>query len=141
MSESLSLPESLAFEPVPSASSRHDGWTPERQRGFIAALAKIGMVSAAARSVGMSRKSAYELLKRASPDSSFALAWREAQAAGRTNAWFTAVARAIDGIEVPYFHRGIQRGVRRVYNDRLLIAALRAVERAQGGDSLFPDLG
>ena len=25
----------LAFDPVPSASTRHDGWTPERQRGFV----------------------------------------------------------------------------------------------------------
>jgi len=129
MSESPSDP--FAFEPVPSASNRHDGWTRERQRGFIAALSRIGMVAAAARTVGMSRKSAYALLKRAGPESSFANAWHEAQAAGRTSAFSTAVERAIDGSEVPYFYRGIQRGVRRVYNDGLLIAALRAVERAQ----------
>lgn len=128
-----SPPNPFAFEPVASASRRHDGWTPERQRAFIAALSKIGMVSAAAQSVGMSRKSAYELLKRADPESSFAHAWSEAQAAGRTNAWFTAVERAIDGVEVPYFHGGLQRGTKRIYNDRLLIAALRAIERAQGG--------
>ena len=41
-----------AFEPVPSASNRHDGWTAERQRLFIAALKEIGMVSAAAKAVG-----------------------------------------------------------------------------------------
>lgn len=131
MSDSPADP--FAFEPVPSASNRHDGWTPERQRGFIAALSKIGMVTAAARTVGMSRKSAYELLKRAGPESSFARAWSEAQTAGRTNAWFTAVDRAIDGVEVPYFYRGTQRGTKRVYNDRLLIAAFRAIERVQGG--------
>jgi len=28
----------LAFHPVPSSSTRHDGWTPERQRRFIQAL-------------------------------------------------------------------------------------------------------
>jgi hypothetical protein len=118
----------LAFEPVPSASNRHDGWTPERQRGFIAALAQIGMVAAAARSVGMSRKSAYALLKRAGPDGGFARAWRDAQAAGRASALSTAIERAIHGVEIPYFYRGIQRGTRRVYNDGLLIAALRATE-------------
>ena len=123
----------LAFEPVAAARRRHDGWTPERQRAFIEALAKIGMVSAAARSVGMSRKSAYALLERARPDSSFARAWREAQALGRVTAEFTAIERAIDGVELPYFYRGTQRGVRRVYNDRLLIAALAAMHRAQGG--------
>jgi hypothetical protein len=81
----------------------------------------------------MSPKSAYDLVKRAGPESSFAFAWREAQAAGKTNAWFTAVDRAINGVEVPYFHGGLRRGTRRVYNDRLLIAAFRAIEREQNG--------
>ena len=122
----------LAFEPVPSASNRHDGWTPERQRGFIHALSKIGVVSFAASCVGMSRKSAYALRDRAGQESGFAHAWREAQARGRATAWFETVRRAIEGVEEPYFYRGIQRGTRRVYNDRLLIAAFRAVERATG---------
>jgi len=129
---SESLPDPFAFEPVPSASSRHDGWTPDRQRLFIAALALIGMVSAAARSVGMSRKSAYALLARAGPESSFAAAWRAAQTAGKRNAWSTAIDRALDGVEVPYFYRGIQRGVKRVYNDNLLVAALRVTHGRLG---------
>lgn len=126
-------PDPFIFAPVPSASTRHDGWTPERQRNFIAALERIGMVAAAARSVGMSRKSAYALLKRAGPGSGFAGAWRAAQAAGRAGARSTAIERAIDGVEIPYFYRGIQRGMRRVYNDALLIAALRATDRQRKG--------
>jgi hypothetical protein len=122
-------PGDFPFDPVPSASRRHDGWTPERQRAFIAALARIGMVAAAARAAGMSRKSAYALRDRAGPASSFARAWDEAQRAGRANVWVTSVERAIDGVEVPYFYRGRQCGVRRVYDDRLLLAALRAAER------------
>ncbi|MEA3039735.1 MAG: hypothetical protein QOE79_2248 [Sphingomonadales bacterium] len=122
-----------AFEPVRFARRRRDGWTPERQRLFILALSKIGMVSAAAAAVGMSRKSAYALLERAGPDSSFARAWEAAQASGRTTVDFTAIDRAIDGVEMPYFYRGKLCGVRRVYNDRLLIAALRATHRARGG--------
>ena len=130
-----SLPPHLAFTPVPSASKRHDGWTAERQRGFILALSKIGMVSAAARAVGMSRESAYRLLERAGPDSEFAAVFREARDAGQTNAWWTAIDRAVHGVEVPYFYRGTQRGVRRVYNDRLLIAAFRSIQRMQGSDA------
>ena len=122
------------FEPVPSASARHDGWTPERQRLFIVALRQIGIVSAAAKAVGMSRKSAYALVERAGPESGFARAWRHAQADGRNNASFTAIERAIDGVEVPYFYRGIRRGTRRVYDIRLLLAALRAADRAQSGE-------
>lgn len=132
MNESPADP--FAFEPVPSASKRHDGWTPERQRVFIAVLSRIGVVAFAALAAEMSRKSAYELLRRAGPDSSFARAWREAQAAGRRNGWLTAVGRALDGIEEPYFYGGLQRGTRRVYDDRLLIATFRAIERAQRGN-------
>jgi len=124
----------FAFEPVACGRYRHDGWTPERQRTFIQILARIGVVAFAARAAGMSRKSAYELLKRAGPDSGFARAWREAQAAGRRNGWFAAIGRALDGVEQPYFYGGLKRGTRRVYDDRLLIAALRAIERAQRGD-------
>jgi hypothetical protein len=127
----------LAFEPVPSARNRHDGWTPERQRLFIHALSKIGVVSFAASCVGMSRKSAYALRDRAGPESSFVRAWQAAQIMGRTNTWLTTVDRALNGVEEPYFYRGIQRGTRRVYNDRVLIAAFRAIERAQGGANPF----
>ncbi|HEX8224791.1 MAG TPA: hypothetical protein VF605_13315 [Allosphingosinicella sp.] len=125
-----SLPH-FPFEPVPSASNRHDGWTPQRQRAFILALSMIGMVSAAARSVGMSRKSAYQLLERAGPGSSFAWAWQEARDFGRTQAWLTGAERAIKGVEVPVFYRGRQCGVKRVYNDRLLAAAFRASQQAE----------
>lgn len=131
-------PADLAFDPVPSARNRHDGWTPERQRAFILALAQLGLIGAAARSVGMSRKSAYALLKRAGPDSSFARAWEAAIAHGREQALDTGVDRAVNGVEVPYFYRGIQRGTRVVYNDTLLIAALRAIERMQSENGCAP---
>ncbi len=124
---SESCPDDLfRFDPVPSARVRHDGWTPDRQRLFIDALRQIGMVSSAAKAAGMSRKSAYALLQRAGPASSFAHAWKEAQASGAMNAEYTLIGRAINGVEVPYFYRGVQCGTRRVYDNRLLIAAYRA---------------
>lgn len=128
MSDSAPAP-ALRFEPVSSASKRHDGWTPERQRIFIDALRQLGMVSAAAKAAGMSRKSAYALLKRAGPESSFARAWSDAQISGETNTYYTLLGRAIHGVEQPYFYRGVQCGTRRVYDNRLLIAAFRAAER------------
>lgn len=133
-----SLPRHLAFDPVPSATGRADGWTPERQRAFILALSMIGTVSIAARAAGMSRKSAYALLKRAGPGSGFARAWEEARAEGEEKVDLTVIRRAVDGDEIPYFFRGVQCGTRRVYNDRLLIAAYRAAQlrkaRDRGGD-------
>jgi hypothetical protein len=122
----------FAFEPVPSRSNRRDGWTPERQRIFIAALRMIGVVSYAAEAAGMSRKAAYKLLERAGPDSGFARAWSEAQTAGGTNVLFAAIQRAVEGVEEPYFYGGLQRGTRRVYDNRLLAAAFRTFQRLQG---------
>lgn len=125
-------PEDLAFTPVPSARNRRDGWTPERQFAFIRALGQLGLAGAAAKSVGMSRKSAYALLKRAGPDSGFARAWAAAVERGREEAVDLAIERAINGTEIPYFYGGMQRGTRTVHDNRLLIAVLRAT--AQAGD-------
>ncbi|TMJ15738.1 MAG: hypothetical protein E6G94_06200 [Alphaproteobacteria bacterium] len=133
MSDSASH-DPFDFEPVPSRTNRRDGWTPERQRIFIAAFRKIGVVSYAAEAAGMSRKSAYKLLERAGPDSGFARAWEEAQAGGGTNVMFAMIERAVEGVEEPYFYGGLQRGTRRVYDNRLLVAAYRSLQRLQGGE-------
>ncbi|MBV9930442.1 MAG: hypothetical protein JO013_05815 [Alphaproteobacteria bacterium] len=53
----------LAFDPVP-VGRRHDGWTPERQRLFIHALALCGSVTLASLAAGMSRETAYRLRRR-----------------------------------------------------------------------------
>ena len=76
MSES---PETPPFDPVP-VRSRRDGWTPERQRAFILALARSLCVDRAAAKVGMSRESVYRLRKRAGAES-FAAAWNSVMAA------------------------------------------------------------
>ena len=122
MSES---PDLFAFTPVSSASRRRDGWTPEKQREFIEQLARIGVVAAAARAVGMSPKSSYTLLKRAGAESSFARAWDEARRQGRSRARDTAIERSLNGVVTPIFYRGRKVGERRRFNDRLIIAALR----------------
>lgn len=56
MTDAAANNDPLAFTPVPLARSRHDGWTPRRQRLFIDRLALIGLVSAAAKSVGDERQ-------------------------------------------------------------------------------------
>jgi len=43
---------------------RRDGWTVERQLGFLAALLDAKSISSAAAAVGMSRESAYRLRER-----------------------------------------------------------------------------
>ena len=49
------------FTPVPRRNNRHDGWTPERQRAFIEALADTGSVTRAAAMVNMAQANCYTL--------------------------------------------------------------------------------
>jgi hypothetical protein len=53
---------------------RHNGWNPQKQRGFCEMLAETGLVDRAAKAVGMSRESAYRLRRRAD-GRAFALGW------------------------------------------------------------------
>jgi hypothetical protein len=69
----MSAPPIIAFTPVP-LRNRSDGWTPELQLRFIAALSRGLTAGEAARSVGKNRQNAYALRKRAGAES-FAAAW------------------------------------------------------------------
>jgi hypothetical protein len=124
----------IAFDPVPTASTRHDGWTLQRQRVFIDALGRCGLVAAAAREVGMTPKSAYRLRARAGAES-FCAAWDVAVDQGRAVMCDTAIARALDGEAVPIFRRGVQVGERRRYDNRLLITAMRQWSPNRGPDA------
>ena len=53
----------LAFTPVP-VRYRRDGWTPARQRHFVAALSESGCVLAACRRAGKSAEAYYRLRRR-----------------------------------------------------------------------------
>lgn len=112
------------FTPVPRLCNRHDGWTPERQRRFIEALADTGSVKRAAHAVNMTPESAY-LLRRHPKGQEFRKAWEAALALGVQRLEDTAMERAIHGVEVPVYHFGQIVGTRRVYNDRLLMFLLR----------------
>lgn len=113
------------FTPVPGRA-RHDGWTPDRQRRFVDALAVTGVVTAAARAVGMSTRAAYNLRRRAGEDSALARAWDAALDRGCADALDVGVHHALHGERVPIFYRGRQVGEYRRFNDRLVLAALRA---------------
>jgi hypothetical protein len=74
----------LDFHPVP-LRTRHDGWTPDRQRAFISQIRLTGSVDAAARAVGMCRETAYRLRRRPGAES-VAAAWDAAlRPRGRTH--------------------------------------------------------
>ncbi|MDF2495304.1 hypothetical protein [Sphingomonas sp.] len=113
----------LAFTPVPRRY-RHDGWTAERQRGFIHALAETGSVKAAARRIGKTTEGAYHMRRQPGADS-FRAAWEAALASGVQRLTDIAMERAVEGVPIPVFHKGEQVGERRWYNDRLLMFMLK----------------
>ena len=135
----------VLFRPVPMQRVRHDSWTPSRQELFLIYLEQLGIVSFAARAVGMSPKSAYVLLKRSEAMQpadgeapTFAQAWRNAVQTGHDNAMGLAIDRAVNGELRPVFNRGRQVSERRVFDNQMLIAALR-VHRRGGAGNVDPD--
>lgn len=145
----------LLFTPHVPERATATGWTPDRQRCFIATLARTGVVSAAARSVGMTPRSAYQLRDRVrhrygnwvdtpmSPEDaaalgpgyifSFAAAWDMALGEGLQGQIEAAAPVALEGEEVPIIRRGQIIGWQRKFNTRLAIAALGAFRRSFEG--------
>ncbi len=91
------------FDPVP-VRARHDGWTPERQRRFIATLAECACIVSAARAVGKSVKSAYALRNRKDA-ASFRAAWDEALGEGVALVESLLFQRAVKGSPHPVVNR------------------------------------
>lgn len=109
---------------LPARKSRHDGWTAERQEAFLKALAVCGCVTHAARTVGMSRESAYHLYNRPSA-SNFRRGWDAALDCSLRLVEDEAWSRAVNGVPRPIFYQGEQVGEYRHYDERLTMFLLR----------------
>lgn len=104
---------------------RIDGWTEEKQRRFIETLADTGLVSAAAKEVGMTPRSAYQL-RRAPYAAAFARAWDAARAHAGSVLEDVAFERAIEGVEQNVFNEhGEVVCTKRVPDNRLLMLLLK----------------
>jgi hypothetical protein len=90
---------------------------------FLRQLAATHSVSAAARSVGMSRESAYRLRNRLKGQP-FDIAWEAAFRQGYDNLAHAALDRAINGVEVPHYANGELVGTSRKFDERLTVAML-----------------
>jgi hypothetical protein len=112
------------FDAVPRRNARHDGWTPERQRAFIEALADTGSVSRACGQVNMTTVGAYYLRRQPGAEG-FRRAWEAALDFGVARMKDIAFERAVEGTLVPVITGGKLIGYRRIYNDRLLMFCLR----------------
>lgn len=119
------------FAPVPR-KYRHDGWTPERQRAFIEALADTGSVTRAAGMVNMAQTNCYTL-RRAPGAEEFRRAWDAALDFGVARLKDIAFERAVEGELLPVFQNGKLMGFRRKRNDALLMFCLRHYGQDAGG--------
>jgi hypothetical protein len=139
MDEPRSPTPPLDFDTVP-VRDRHDGWTPERQHAFIAALAESGCVDEACRTVGMSVQSAYRL-RRHFDAQGFRLAWEAALDYAIRRLSDAVYARAIHGVAVPHYYKGEVVGEHRRYDERLAMFLLRyrdPLRYAKGWDTIEP---
>jgi hypothetical protein len=112
----------LAFDPVP-VRRRIDGWSPEKQRDYVEALADTGVARQAAAMVGMTEQSASRLRRRADARS-FDRTCEAAMRVGARRLVSVAFERAIEGTIKQHFYHGELKGEERVYDNRLLIALL-----------------
>lgn len=110
-------PTSHATDPIATYTpaklrARHDGWTAERQRTFLSALAETGCISEAAHAAQIAPRSAYRL--RNHPEGrAFAKAWDQALQLATARLMTTAYERAIKG------------SVREIYKDGELVGEIR----------------
>jgi hypothetical protein len=102
---------------------RHDGWTEERQRRFLQALAMTGCVRDACRVAGMSNVAGYRLRK-VSPE--FREAWDRALDHAKVGLKAVAYARAVEGVEEPIIQGGKVVATKRKYSDSLLRMLMQA---------------
>ena len=127
----LPTPDDLLFTPVESHHCGANGWTSAVQRAFVGKLSLCGVVAAAARSVGRSPSSAYQLRRRAGEDSGFARAWDTALARAGERTLDEAMAGAMRRVRTPVWRHDREVGVREAADNRLAYAVLRALDRRE----------
>ena len=131
------------FRPVP-LRARRDGWSKARQCAFLAQLYLTGSAAAAARSVGMSRASAYRLRARAGAES-FAAAWDRVltpPGAGRCSNAREDFRKVTDAalllrletpLVQPVVYRGRMVGIRRKADNSALLRLVRRMATESSG--------
>ena len=120
ITERTPAPPPVAFPPVTLQRRRREGWSADKQRAFIAALAETGCVSEACAEVGITPRSAYRL--RLHPrGAAFRTAWDHAQHLAATRLAAVAWERAVHGASERLYKDGELVAERRKPSDRLLM--------------------
>ena len=114
------IPDQVWDDEMAKRPPRHHEWTPAKMVAFLRELAASQSVSHAARSVGMSRQSAYKLRTRLE-GTPFAMAWEVALEAGLQQLAHAVMDRALNGVEQPHYYHGKLLGTTRKHDNRLAI--------------------
>jgi hypothetical protein len=119
-------PQRPVTPPTPSntPTSRHDGWSPDKQLQFCDMLKARHTVEEAAESVGLSSRAAYALRAR---DPDFAAAWRAARDVVRQALVDKALVYAFHGRVVRIYKNGTLVGDRRRQSPAMVVAALKRI--------------
>ncbi|NHR05737.1 terminase [Chromobacterium haemolyticum] len=117
--------------------ANHTKLTAEKMARFLEVLSNTANVSAAAKTIRVSRGHLYEV--RAGNDD-FAAAWDEAVKLGTSALEDEAVRRATEGTLKPVFYKGQKCGTIREYSDTLLIFLLKARDPDKYADRVRKEL-
>jgi hypothetical protein len=109
-------------------ATRGDGWTPERIRSFLNALAECGVVEDAARAAGISKQSAYNLRNRTA-GRAFHVAWTAAEHLARRRLSEVVMSRALNGCVEVIMRDGKVWGERHRFDNRLTMAVLTRLDQ------------
>ncbi len=109
-------------------TQRSDGWTPDRQRGFLERIAEGATVDEASASVGLSPGAAYTLRRRAA-GAAFALGWDAAKLVARPIVAETLFLRAIGGQTERVTRPDGEVIERHRYDNRLAMSLLNRLDR------------
>jgi hypothetical protein len=109
----------------PPRRQRRDGFSADRQEEFLEAIRGGASGREAARRIGISPTTAYNLYNSAD-GAAFKAAWDEAARVTDIVLEDTAFDRAVNGQEEVVYHQGQRVGVRWKYDNKLLMQLLRA---------------
>lgn len=106
------------------------------QEAILEVMPKVGMVSVAARLVGVDRTNVWRLYKR---DPEFAKRFDDACRAATDTLELEARRRALEGVDEPLMYQGKNVGYVRKYSDQLLMFLLKGRRPKVYGDRLKVD--
>lgn len=121
-----------ALESSLQSSRRADGWTTERQHGFLTDIAAGASIDSAAKAQGLSPSSAYSF-RHSAKGAAFSIGWHAAQLLQRQRLADEVSARAFDGQTVTITRADGSTVTRHFYDNRLAMSVLARLDRIAAG--------